>query len=478
MSSSPLFLVDPHKELFRWGPVPGRLFFMSEFNRACFITYPARFEYGVWPDTALLFFEDRMLWLNQSGVIEEMGKEIFVKDILSRERRQKLYRMYKDAVARLRAFQDGISLAHLASLSQEDFLQIWKQFYELLSDFWIPTIPPEIGNYGSGALLEAALREAVSANDISHVMEILTAPEELSFYQEEEIALAETSDLEAHAAKYHWLKNSYGYCERLPVSFFAERKKNLSSDVREKMEAHIREAKEKKAEIVARYHLPEATLAIAEGLHDAMVWQDERKREIVESIAYKNVFLEEVARRTGVPVADLYFATCEEIPSFISSGDFSILSKRKEGCMVELGEHNGDQIISITDHVHDEMQKLWNMYLEEKVTDATEFKGIIACKGNGVVRGKVKILLRPENLEEFEGGSVLVAPMTSPEYVFAMKRASAILTDTGGLTSHAAIVSRELKIPCLVGTKIATKVLKDGDEVEVDAEKGIVRKTN
>ena len=60
-------------------------------------------------------------------------------------------------------------------------------------------------------------------------------------------------------------------------------------------------------------------------------------------------------------------------------------------------------------------------------------------------------------------------------FIFTEK-AGAIVTDEGGLTSHAAIVSRELKIPCIVGTKIATKILKDGDIVEVDAKKGIVRK--
>jgi len=57
-----------------------------------------------------------------------------------------------------------------------------------------------------------------------------------------------------------------------------------------------------------------------------------------------------------------------------------------------------------------------------------------------------------------------------------MKKAKAIITDEGGVTCHAAITARELKIPCIIGTKIATKVLKDGDRVEVDAEKGLVRK--
>jgi pyruvate,water dikinase len=64
--------------------------------------------------------------------------------------------------------------------------------------------------------------------------------------------------------------------------------------------------------------------------------------------------------------------------------------------------------------------------------------------------------------------------MTLPDYVPAMKKAAAIITDEGGVTCHAAIVSRELKIPCIVGTKIATKVLKDGDMVDVNANHALV----
>ncbi|MFA6099944.1 MAG: PEP-utilizing enzyme [Patescibacteria group bacterium] len=72
-------------------------------------------------------------------------------------------------------------------------------------------------------------------------------------------------------------------------------------------------------------------------------------------------------------------------------------------------------------------------------------------------------------------GDVLVASMTRPEMLPAMKKASAIVTDEGGVTCHAAIVSRELNIPCVIGTKIATTMIKDGDRVEVNATQGIVR---
>ncbi len=72
-------------------------------------------------------------------------------------------------------------------------------------------------------------------------------------------------------------------------------------------------------------------------------------------------------------------------------------------------------------------------------------------------------------------GDILVSIATDPDIVPAMKKAAAIVTEQGGVTSHAAIVSRELGTPCVIGTKIATKVFKDGDLVEVDAVKGIVK---
>jgi phosphoenolpyruvate synthase/pyruvate phosphate dikinase len=78
-------------------------------------------------------------------------------------------------------------------------------------------------------------------------------------------------------------------------------------------------------------------------------------------------------------------------------------------------------------------------------------------------------------MEGFEDGMILVAYETTPEVIFAMQKSGAIVTDFGGLTCHAAIVAREMKKPCIVGTKNATKIFKDGDMVEVDANKGIVR---
>ena len=97
-----------------------------------------------------------------------------------------------------------------------------------------------------------------------------------------------------------------------------------------------------------------------------------------------------------------------------------------------------------------------------------------AHKGN--CRGRIKVILNPKiEANKFKNGDVLVTSMTRPEFLPLMRKAAAFITDEGGITSHAAIISRELNKPCIIGAKIATKVLKDGDLVEVDADKGIVK---
>jgi len=108
------------------------------------------------------------------------------------------------------------------------------------------------------------------------------------------------------------------------------------------------------------------------------------------------------------------------------------------------------------------------------VVHSKRIKGECACRGES--EGIVKVVNVPADMHKMKYGDILVSTATTPSIVPAMKRASAIITDEGGLTCHAAIVSRELNIPCIIGTKIATQALKDGDEVKVSATRGIIKK--
>lgn len=109
---------------------------------------------------------------------------------------------------------------------------------------------------------------------------------------------------------------------------------------------------------------------------------------------------------------------------------------------------------------------------DNKVSDTKEIVG--QCAFAGKVVGRVRVL-KTSHVEDFKDGDIIVTGMTTPDFVPLLRRASAFITNEGGITCHAAIVARELKKPCIIGTKIATQVLKDGDMVEVDANKGVVR---
>lgn len=97
-------------------------------------------------------------------------------------------------------------------------------------------------------------------------------------------------------------------------------------------------------------------------------------------------------------------------------------------------------------------------------------KGIGASAG--IAKGEAKIILDPSQYDKMKKGDILVTVMTNPFFVPIMNKTKGIITDVGGLICHAAIVSRELGIPCVVGTKRATKILKDGMKVKVNGKTG------
>jgi len=114
----------------------------------------------------------------------------------------------------------------------------------------------------------------------------------------------------------------------------------------------------------------------------------------------------------------------------------------------------------------------------EKVNHDVHITGTPILEGYGaspgVATGRVRIIRNLNEIGKIEKGDILVTEMTSPDFVPAMERSTAIITNLGGATCHAAIVSRELGIPCIVGTNNATRVLKDGQEITVDAQAGKV----
>jgi pyruvate,water dikinase len=120
-------------------------------------------------------------------------------------------------------------------------------------------------------------------------------------------------------------------------------------------------------------------------------------------------------------------------------------------------------------------RKIKAVFDRQKTSGVNEIKGLPASPGN--VQGTAKVSHKAGDLiKSIKKGDILITSMTTPDFIPAMRKAAAIVTDEGGITCHSAIISRELGIPCVIGTKVTTQIFKTGDRVLVDATGGVVRR--
>ena len=203
-------------------------------------------------------------------------------------------------------------------------------------------------------------------------------------------------------------------------------------------------------------------------MHD----KDYRKMSLVESYYNIEPLLQEIGKRTKLTLVEVRNCLLVEVEAMLL-GKLKRpkgLDKRRKGCLfIVANKHLPGRVF--TGSLFVKMKK----YLKKKedLSEIAYFHGQTACTGKAV--GAAKIINTVKDLSKMKEGDILISQMTNPDLVPAMKISAAIITDMGGITCHAAIVSRELKKPCIIGTKIATKVLKDGMTVEVDANLGMVK---
>jgi phosphohistidine swiveling domain-containing protein len=255
-------------------------------------------------------------------------------------------------------------------------------------------------------------------------------------------------------------------------SSLLKQKINVEKQIKEGKE-HFIIAKRKKAEIIKVLEIDKKTLHLFDIATDIIFLKSYRKDCWFYGCYVAEDLYKEIGRRLGLSLRQVWFMAWWEIVPALRENKFNpeIINKRmKLGVLYQKGEKG---VIYTGEKAKKFLQKL-NIEKEKAVKLGGDVFGTCACPGQTM--GTVKIVNLPEEMGKMNKGDIMVAHTTFPSLVPAMKKASAIVTDDGGITCHAAIVARELKIPCVVGTKIATKALKDGDLVEVDAERGIIKK--
>ncbi|NQU98670.1 hypothetical protein HQ533_04335 [Candidatus Woesearchaeota archaeon] len=314
------------------------------------------------------------------------------------------------------------------------------------------------------------LKKVLKKNEKEKIIEIasmLLTPTKPSIIVQEREAIFQKKKPEELAEKYGWFHMEY-MKEPWGEQEYIEEIKRLKG---EKSAFQEMKAVKRKQERFFKTHPKSKKLKeLCFALQEFSLILDYSKAAIIEGSYLAKPFYTEVAKRIGLSWRDMLYLVPPEITSLIEKNkkaDKKVIARRKKHRAVLLKDNR----IMVCDG--NKAKRLGEELIKED-SESEEVKGIIAYPGK--VKGKVTVIKSKEEENKFKEGDILVTHDGTAELTIFLKKASAIVTNQGGMICHAAIVAREMKTPCIVGTGNATKILKDGDTVEVDADKGVVKK--
>lgn len=349
----------------------------------------------------------------------------------------------------------------------------------------LPTLMEHVANAYTKFLEEKISSFIKDEEEKRKAFSIFTTPQDFSYVTLHEIDLLnlvkkfkyKSADfnqaLKNHTRKWTWLDYTFEGTPLLEKDFKKKMEEKISEGIDPEKEIRkIYDSKKKleveKLALIERYHIPNSLVKFLDYGADIVYIKFFRKGIFAQSYYYMEFLLGKIAKylKTDLDVIRNMFDW--EVYEALESGrvdskkileriHFSMIFDYR-GLSFEVTDKRLKEIIE--NNIISEKKK-------EKLAGQTAFPGDVT--------GLVKIINDVPEMKKMKQGDILVARTTNPKLLPAMKLAAAIVTDTGGLTCHAAIVSREFEIPCVVGTKNATKILKDGDQLQVDANKGIVK---
>ncbi len=222
------------------------------------------------------------------------------------------------------------------------------------------------------------------------------------------------------------------------------------------------------ADIIGQFGTDERELA--ELQEEFVYYRTFRTERSYEALYYLERYLAALEEAHGLGRHELSYYAKQELIRFLESGQLverSILDERRRNFVMLL--HEG----SISVLTGQAAQQWTSEKFIESTLPANEVRGLTAYRGSVV--GRARVIMNAAEQDTVSNGDILIVPMTTPDYLPSMQKAAGFVTDEGGVICHAAIIARELKKPCVIGTKRATSVFRNGDWVEVDGFTGVVR---
>ncbi|MFA7286580.1 MAG: PEP/pyruvate-binding domain-containing protein [Patescibacteria group bacterium] len=393
---------------------------------------------------------------------------------------------------KFKGLAEKVNKVKMPKASDEELLSYFVAYQDLFDKTWswFKVSQPEYLE-----LAKEKLEELINERKIlnpNEVFIILTKPTEIDLIKEEELAALKCSlgkvsgeKLLRHAAQYPWLcfntydqstilkflEKKFADLAQIPV---AERRKKIES-----IELEIQEHRSNR-DALLRELGSDSDVKYLSSVFGTLAVDRLRMKAWWGGAEYLFLPLfQEIAKRAGVSVEDLFMGyKIEDIIELLQNRNYldnRTIAERKEIYAIAIEEGK------MRFYEKDEAQDIFYSIIgsqKTSINSSDTIRGVIA--NTGKAEGRVKVIVVEDlktliaDMDRFEKGDIMVTTMTQPTMVSLARKAAAIVTDEGGITSHAAILARECNIPCIVGTKMATQILKDGDIVEVDAEIGVV----
>lgn len=447
---------------------------------------------------------------------EFIGKKFKYVILLSRGKYETQYRNRKQHDEFIRSLQGKLKdydfLAHHERILRKIYQKLWKLASALHARDWEAATDEEIvqwyreyytqfarfiGAISTGILMMEAmandLKEKIaalaSARNISENIDLtvraLSTPEQLSMTAQEELEFLKLLQrrgghdfgkrMAAHAKKWAYIP-VYAQFSPWTLQDYKKRMRALDSkEIKRKYQElarHHLTVENAKREIYKKLRVSAEIKKRATLLSKFLFWRINDETTIGLLTHSRQKIIAEICKRLFVAPQQLAHMSGSEILTAMRTKKVNteIANERIKGYAIVINP-GGVAVISGASLA----RVLANVTLK-KVAEkrAAHMQGTPANPGK--VSGRVRIILDPDLISKVKRGDILVTTQTTPAYVAGMKIAGAIIAEEGGITSHAAIVSRELGVPCVIGVPDVTRVLKDGDQVEVDATKGTVKK--
>lgn len=415
--------------------------------------------------------------------------ERYLKEVI--QTHQKLQAVLSDigeAADSLIKFSRTLESLPLSEMSKGEYLPLLKKYHDLHHALWSLGMIPNVLDLENDCMrvyLKQQLADVgLDENDVEKAFQALVVPRELSLAQKEErdmlrLAMEKQSP---EAIQNHWetyRSIQFGWIgPDLSLDYFQDRYERLLKEgTTEQQLAEIEQAQKtaanERSKWLERLELSSKAEELFRLYEELLYRKTHRMDALFLSYSATQPLLKKIAKDYFLSLKQVYAVY---IPWLIEMIEKDEVDEERINALASYSvQYLKDGKLSLV--IGDEARALVATIREvlPKAPEVHELKGECGYPGE-VVRGRVCIVNRAAEMSKFEDGDVLISNVTDPSLLPVMKRASAFVTNQGGLTCHAAIVARELKTPCVVGTKIATHAFKDGEMVEVDASKGTVKK--